>query len=202
MLFFTIVLSFNISFTSGELNGFILFAQMSDSIDISASGSINFPMKLNIALYPYKLIYRMFNFDFFSYEALSFCLWENATTLDALVMKFLTITVALILIILIVFVFNSWKFKMWCHCCRPRTLRAAFTHSLATLLIASFSQCARVSLSVLSPIWLHAVNHKSIRVVFYSGDLQFFEGRHLQYALPALFFLFVLVVLPLSLIHI
>ena len=197
MIFFLIVLSFNISFTSGELNGFILFAQMSDSLDISAGGSIDFPVELDIASYPYKFIYRVFNFDFFSYDALSFCLWENATTLDALVMKFLTITFALILITLIVFVFNSWKFKIWCHCCRPQTLRAAFTHGLATLLIASFSQCARVSFLVLSPTWLQMVNHKSIPVVFYSGNLQPFEGRHLQYALPALFFLFVLVVLPL-----
>ena len=197
IIFFTVVMIFNISFTSGTLNGFILFAQMSDTIDVNAGGTIGLSEHVEIATYAYKVIYRAFNFDFFSLDKISFCLWESATTMDALSMKFLTITFALLLIILIIFVFNTWKFKLWCHWIRPRTLKAAFTHGLSTLLIVSFSQCARVSFLILSPTLLSIGVRERIPVVFYSGDLEPFVGKHLKYALPALFFLLLLVILPL-----
>ena len=197
IIFFSVVTMFNISFSSGALNGFIFFAQMSDTIDMSAGGTIGFPEPVEIATYPYKLIYRAFNFDFFSLDELLFCLWESATTMDALSMKFLTITFALLLIILIIFVFNTWKFKLLCHWIRPRTLKAAFTHGLSTLLIVSFSQCARVSFLILSPTLLSIGTGGRIPVVFFSGNLEPFVGKHLKYALPALLFLLLLVILPL-----
>ena len=198
IIFFLVVAIFNISFTSGVLNGFILFAQISDTIDLNAGGTIGFPQSLETITYPYKLIYRMFNFDFFSLDALSFCLWKHATTMDVLVMKFVTIMFAVLLIILIIFVFNTWKFKVWCHWFRPRTLKAAFTHGLSTLLIVSFSQCARVSFLILSPTRLRVgIDTHTVPVVFFSGNLQPFVGKHLKYAIPAVFFLLLLVMLPL-----
>ena len=195
--FFLVVTIFNISFTSGALNGFILFAQLSDTIDLNAGGTISLHQHVKFVTYPYKLIYRMFNFDFFSLDSLSFCLWKHATTMDALVMKFVTITFALLLMFLIIFVFNTWKFRVWCQSFRPRTLKAAFTHGLSTLLIVSFSQCARVSFFILTPARLYVGITHSIQVVFYSGNLQPFVGDHLKYAIPAVFFLFFLVILPL-----
>ena len=197
IIFFLVVTIFNISFTSGALNGFILFAQMSDTIDLNAGGTIGFHQFVEFFTYPYKLVYRMFNFDFFSLDVLSFCLWKDATTMDALIMKFVTITFALLLIILIIFFFNTWKFRVWCHWFRARTLKAAFTHGLSTLLIVSFSQCARVSFYILSPTRLNAGITHTILVVFYSGNLQPFVGEHLKYAIPAVFFLFFLVIVPL-----
>ena len=197
IVFFSVVTMFNISFTSGALNGFILFAQMSDTIDTNAGGTIGFPRHLEIVTFPYKLIYRMFNFDFFSLDALSFCLWKHATTMDALIMKFVTVTFALLLIVLIIFIFNTWKFRVWCHWFRPRTLKAAFTHGLSTLFIVSFSQCARVSFFILSPTKLYVGITHTVQVVFYSGNLQPFVGEHLKYAIPAVFFLLSLVILPL-----
>ena len=198
IIFFLVVTIFDISFTSGALNGFILFAQMSDTIDLNAGGTIDFHHYVRFATHPYKLIYRMFNFDFFSLDALSFCLWRHATTMDALIMKFVTITFALLLIVLIIFIFNTWKFRVWCHWFRPRTLKAAFTHGLSTLLIVSFSQCARVSFFILSPTRLYIGRQQhSTLAVFYSGNLQPFVGDHLKYAIPAIFFLFFLVIIPL-----
>ncbi len=197
IIFFLVVIIFNISFTSGALNGFILFAQMSDTIDLNAGGTINLHRRIMFVTYPYKLIYRMFNFDFFSLDVLSFCLWKHATTMDALIMKFVTITFALLLIVLIIFIFNTWKFRVWCHWFRSRTLKAAFTHGLSTLLIVSFSQCARVSFFILSPTSLNVGVSDTIPVVFYSGNLKPFIGKHLKYAIPAVLFLFFLVVTPL-----
>ena len=192
---FLLVAILNISLTSGTVNGFVLFAQVADSIDISAQGSIAFSTTVRNLSRPYKLIYRLFNFDFFSLESLSFCLWKSATTLDMLVIKFVTIVYALLLVLSTVLVLNSWKCKMLCAWFRPRTLRAALTHGLTTLLIICFSQCARVSSLILAPTFLTYANH-SEAVVLYNGGLHPFHKGHIQYAIPALFFLVLLVILP------
>ena len=65
---FLLVMIFNVSLTSGAVNGFVLFAQVADSIDISAQGSIEFPKITEYLSFPYRLIYRLFNFNFFSLE--------------------------------------------------------------------------------------------------------------------------------------
>ena len=192
---FLLVMIFNISLTSGAVNGFVLFAQVADSIDISAQGSIEFTTMIKYLSFPYRLIYRMFNFDFFSLKSLSFCFWESATTLDMMVVKFATIVYALFLIFFTVFILNSWKCKMLCAWFRPKTLRAALTHGLTTLLIICVSQCARISSLILAPTLLTYPDHKET-VVLYNGRLHPFHKGHLQYAIPALLFVIFLVVLP------
>ena len=192
---FLLVMIFNISLTSGAVNGFVLFAQVADSIDISAQGSIEFTTIIKKLSFPYRLIYRLFNFDFFSLESLSFCFWESATTLDMMVVKFATIVYALFLIFFTVFILNSWKCKMLCAWFRPRTLRAALTHGLTTLLVICVSQCARISSLILAPTLLTYPDHNVV-VVLYNAGLHPFHKGHLQYAIPALFFVILLVVLP------
>ena len=193
---FLVVTIFNVSLTSGTVNGFVLFAQIADSIDISAQGSIEFPDVAKALSYPYRLIYRMFNFDFFSLESLSFCLWESATALDMMAITYVTITYALCLVFLTVFVLNSWKCKLFCTWFRPKTLRTTLTHGLTTLLIICFSQCARVCFLILNQTQLLYLDHQET-VVFSNGALHPFHRGHLQYAIPAICFLTVLVFLPL-----
>ena len=193
---FLLVMIFNVSLTSGAVNGFVLFAQVADSIDISAQGSIEFPKITEYLSFPYRLIYRLFNFDFFSLEPISFCFWKSATTLDILAVKFVTIAYALFLVFFTVHILNSWKCKMLCAWFRPRTLRAALTHGLTTLLVICVSQCARISTSILAVTRLTYPDHDNEVVVLYNGELHPFHKGHLQYAIPALFFLIFLVVIP------
>ena len=120
---FLIVTTLNVCFTTGAVNGFVLFAQISDSIDIRGHGSIHFPEAARLIIKPARLIYGIFNFDFFSqFETLSFCMWKSATTLDMMAMKYVTITFAICLVVGIVFILNSWKCKVLCVWFRPTTL--------------------------------------------------------------------------------
>ena len=195
---YTIVMVFNISFTSGEISGFIFFAQIADSLSISASDSITFPPVIWYFTQAHQFIYRMFNFDFFSIEALSFCLWEGATALDAMIMKYVTILYAMGLIIMTILVMKSTRFKRFCTCFRPRALRSAAIHGLTTFIIICFSQCARVSFQIISPAYLYGRGPVKIdTVVQRSGELKPFDETHRKYAIPALFFFFILVILPL-----
>jgi hypothetical protein len=189
---------FNISFTSGEINGFIFFAQIADSLSISASDSIRFPPVIWYFTQAHQFIYRMFNFDFFSVETLSFCLWEGATALDAMTMKYVTILYAMGLIVVTILLMKSTRLKRFCTCFRPRALRSAAIHGLTTFIIICFSQCARVSFQIISPAYLYGRGPKKVdTVVQRSGELKPFGETHRKYAIPALFFLFILVILPL-----
>ena len=97
---FLIVIIFNVSFTSGAANGFIFFSQVLDSLSITANDFIRLPRGLRLLTEVFHFIYRFFNFDFFSIKVLSFCLWKDATTLDVLAFKYVTVIYGLILVLI------------------------------------------------------------------------------------------------------
>ena len=70
---FVIIVTFDINFVSGELNGFIFFTQVYDLLSITENGFIYFPKVADIALNMIHSIYKFLNFDFFSVDVLSFC---------------------------------------------------------------------------------------------------------------------------------
>ena len=109
IVFFIIVTVFNISFTSGAINSFILFAQLQDSLAIHGNGVAHVSLANRYLISISEFVYRFFNFDFFSMEELSFCLWRGATTLDAMAFKYVTVVSGLILMLICVLVMNSFN---------------------------------------------------------------------------------------------
>ena len=175
------------SFTCGAVSSFILFAQLQDALAVYSDELIYSSFNhyfISIA----KLIYRFFNFEFFSIEELSFCLWKGATILDALAFKYVTILFGLILILIYVYLVNSSQIKRYLPCLRPTTLRSSLIHGLSVFFVMCYSQCARVSLGILTPVQLYKKDNLYEKtVVFLSGDLSMFEPNHLRYAIPAVF---------------
>ena len=193
---FIIITFVNVSFTCGAVSSFILFAQLQDSLAVYGNELIYSSFNqyfISIA----KLIYRFFNFEFFSIEELSFCLWKGATVLDALAFKYVTILFGLILIVIYVYLVNSSRIKRYLPCLRPTTLRSSLIHGLSAFFVMCYSQCARVSLGILTPVQLYKNNNLYEKtVVFLSGNLSMFEPVHLRYAIPAVFFTTTLLLLP------
>lgn len=199
MILFIIIIVFNVSFTSGATTGFILFAQVLDSLSLDANGVIQFPRAVSVLTSAQRLLYRLFNLEFFSIEQLSFCLWEGATVLNAMVMKYVTIIFALGLVLCVVLVMKVCK----CHCQRlsHQTLKNAVVHGLSAFFVMCYAQCCRVSFQILCPMCVHAEGLACIReVVYRSGDLKSFHGEHLKYAVPAVVLLVLLSILPVLLI--
>ena len=194
---FIFVMTLNISFTSGALNGFILFAQLQDSLTVHGNGAVQIPSEHEFFVAFHRLIYRFFNFEFFSIEQLSFCLWRDATVLDAMAFKYVTVVYALILVFVCIFVMNSSRVRRTITCLRPKSFRSTTIHGLTTFFIMCFSQCARVSIQILGPMYLYKKGPELVEtVVFRSGQLKLFELRHLRYALPAIFFISTLLIPP------
>ena len=197
IVFFIIVTVFNISFTSGAINSFILFAQLQDALAIHGNGVAQVSMENRYIISISDFIYRFFNFDFFSMEELSFCLWRGATTLDAMAFKYVTVVSGLVLMLICVFVMNSSRVKRCFSCLRPSTLRSSLIHGLSAFFVMCYSQCARVSLHILTPENLSKEEHHYAKTVVYrSGHLSMFEPVHLKYAIPAIFFSSTLLLLP------
>ena len=196
-LLFIVVIVFNISFVTGELNGFIFFSQMFDSLSISAQGFIWFPETPHQAIRIARLFYKLFNFDFFTRNELSFCLWKGATTLDMLAFKYITMAYASLLIITTIWLINKCNLYKKIYCLRASTMRASITHGLSTFLVMVYAQSATVSLKILDYTPIHSKGHKyNQSVVTYQGDIPYFHPRHLPYAVPALICVFTIVIPP------
>ena len=205
-LVFVAIMVFNIKLTTGAFNAFLYFAQVSDNLLITANGFITFPYHTYTFVRINRLIYRMFNLNFFAVGELSFCLWKSAQTLDLLIFKYVTIIYALILVFIII------AFMRFCNCrtskstflsrlhWKKRSAHSTIIHGLTGFLVMCYSEGTRISLLLLTPVLLQtnsqSGNSYVKQVVFYNGEMDFFAGAHLLYALPALLFFIILGIIP------
>ena len=201
-LLFIVILFCNVTFTSGAVNGFTLFAQIIDLLYIDAHGIITLP-DASWLVYTYQVIYGFFNLEFFSGETFSFCLWKGATVLDTLVFKYITTVFAVLLVFALVVLMNyctCWKI---CKCFRKQGFGASVIQGLSAFLVMAYSQSARVTFDILQPTYLQdgrCDNFSKKYVVNLDGSMAYFGHQHIYYALPALAFLIFIVILPPSLL--
>lgn len=192
---FIVVLVFNVNFTSGAVNGFILFSQMLNTLDVDASGLITFPSLIGVLMEGYQLLYGPFSFNFFHIDSLSFSLWPNATALDMVAFKYVSILYALLLVIIVIWFMNKCATRL----SRKATIKSSVIHGLSAFLILCYSQCIRTSLTLLNSFPLYKRNGTNMiasRRVWLNGRVTIFSGSHLPYALPALFCLLTIGLIP------
>ena len=196
---FITVLVLNISFTSGAVNGFILYSQLLSSLHIDASGIIVFPPAIASLMDGYKLIYGFFNLDFFQIESLSFCLWPDASALDMLAFKYVTIVYALFLVLLVIWFMNKCAGKYLGKWFRITTIKSSVIHGISAFLILCYSQCISISLNLLNtyPLFVReGSNFTPPKRVWLNGNILYFSKSHLLYALPALLCLLTVGIIP------
>ena len=197
-ILFVVVLTFNISFTSGAINGFILFSQLLDTLFIDGSGVIEAPEAVRDISYGYHIIYGFFSLNFFSINPLSFCLWKDATVLDILAFKYVTIAYAFILILSVIMFMKYCARRMLGRYFKLSILKNSVIHGLSAFVVICYAQCIKVSLNILLPqtilgrggIALHP------KRVFLNGDIAHFSKEHLPYAIPAVLVLVIVGVIP------
>ena len=97
VLFLSVML-LNVSFSSGTITGFILFAQILDSVFLGDSAAID-NRAFTIFSSGYKIFYSFFNLNMFGVNALSFCLLRGANSLDVIAFKYVTVAYALLLVL-------------------------------------------------------------------------------------------------------
>ena len=200
---FIIVLVFNISFTSGTISGFILFSQLLSSFDLDASGIIKFSNsvkhKINEWAQIYLVLYGIFTLDFFNSESLSFCLMTKASALDMLAFKYVTILYTLLLIVAVIWVMNKFGGRCCGKYCRITTIKTSVIHGISSFLVICYTQCVQVSMNLLNPVHFKVEMDSGFDPparVWLNAEIVYFTNRHLPYALPALFCLLTIGILP------
>ena len=195
LILFTLIVIFDISFTTGGRNGFVFFSQMVTILqqDLTRHG-------WEVAQYfqsGYNLFYRIFNIDFFSLEQLSFCLFEGATAMDVLAFKYITIVFAFILIITVVVCANyCTRCSKPCSAMKKVTARKSLLHGLSAFIVICYTESVRVSFFILRYTTLRrAGGQKGPSVAFYAG-IAYLDKKHLSYAIPAIVSLGTIAIIP------
>ena len=203
-MIFLLILFFNISFTSGLVNGFIFYCQVVEvfrfqSMDLIPLSNLTHSLH-NIN----SMFYLSFSLDPFVHDDLSYCLWKSAKPMDILVFKYVTLVYALFLVLLVTFFIPHCTRFVRCRPSRKCSLIAKHVkfeggviHGLSTFLILCYAQCARSSFLLLT--WVTVYNKGSTdprTMVYYDGQVEWMGVKHLPYAIPAIFLSLVVLVLP------
>ena len=198
IIIFGVILSFNISFTSGTLNGFMFYAQIIDILSVSAvKHKSNYPFWTIITTKVSIFTYNYFNLNFFHLDTISFCLWEGATTLDIIAMKYLTIVFAFFLVICVFIFMNFCTFGNLKYYSKRLKLQQSVIHGISTFLVTCFAQTVKITFHIFSPASLTKRGGEKVSFqVYYNGDLTLFGANHLKYVIPGLILFFSVVVIP------
>ena len=203
-ILFLIVIFYNIQFTSGSLNSLLFYFQMIDALVLDVKGIVQPHIVVTSIMKANKLIYGIFNLDFFTLDEFSYCIWSTASTLDVLAFKYVTVAYSLILIIITVILMkfcNPSIIRKIFPCSREQfSVKTSIIHGLVAFLVICYAQSTKVSLFILTPGHIHWIglvkDHKRSTVVYYEGDMPFMRTQHLKYAIPAIFFLITFTIIP------
>lgn len=199
-IFFIVIIILDINFTHGAVNGLIFYFQVTDISVHVTTGFVRCTPILGMQEV-YNLLTGIFNLKFFYHTKLSFCLWHKFQTLDVLAFRYITITYSLCLVVAIVGIMKACNLKRITRkipkfCGRRVDMKSTVIHGLSGFLVLCYSECSKISLLILTPVSLYSYKSKTETVVLFNGELGYFEGRHLIYAIPALLFLIVIGLIP------
>ena len=222
-LLFLVIVAFNISITSGPVNGFILFAQiisnpvtvtrLSNQLQTILSGGHNSYIII-IAKAFLILPYSIWNLDFFSVILPPFCITrhQNFRAIHAYVLSYITAFYPLFLIVA-TYVFVQlhdhnfflvrvlWKPFRWCFSKigRKWELRTSLVDVFAGFLLLSYSKLCLVSFYLLVPMYGIKADGESQtdnpRLLF-DTSVAYFGGEHIPFVALSLFVIGAFIVLP------
>ncbi len=201
---FFVIIFFNLSFTSGLVNGFIFYAQIVEWLHISDFLTVPFSEAAKNMNHAHIFIYRMFSLHFFVLQKFSFCLWRSANALDVLGIRYLQLVYAVLLILIIIIVLDRANLAPCSKLRRKlpalylkRSSQNGIIHGLSAFLILCYSQCLNTSIMILSSSQIKSRGSmKMSTVVYYNGEIEWLSLRHLKYAIPAITFSLILLVIP------
>lgn len=191
VIFFLVVITFDISFTSGSLTGFLLFSQHIGPLEIQVPQDVFQYMQT-----PYRLLYGLFNFEYFGIEYLSFCLYRDFEVLDILAFKYITIVVAIGLVLALIAVMRHTAWSRFFRLRRRISSKTSVVNGLSAFLVTCYAQCTKTSFHILKYSTPMGYMGKRAGHYSYYGALIYLSPQHLLYTIPALFSLIVITTLP------
>ena len=193
-LLFIVVLVLNISFTTGNANCFVLYGQLLSSLAFKESIHFPYAVKVikDIVIYPYNIL----NLNFLNVESLSYCLWKNATFLQAVMIDYLTVGFALVLVLGTIFV-AKYQYIVTKIFSKFQKRSSFLIHGISAFFVLCYSQATTATFHILHYSCLYSAHVEcKVKVVNRAGHLNYLEGEHVPYAIVAIFVLLFMVVIP------
>ena len=198
------ILFYDIDLHSGAIGSIILFFQVYNSLNIYSDGEIDMPDE-NLSK-TITFLYNIWNLEYFGIWIPPYCLLQTRNALDILMMSYASGLYPFILI-LILFILHFCKRLSVCHSCTyycirlkwKLSLKASIINGLVTFWTLAYTKLALVSCLILSMQYLNGQDgsHQPRKIVVsLQGTIGYFHMKHLPYAIPALFILIVLIILP------
>ena len=196
VVFFTIVIVFDIHFTSGAANGFIFYCQVLDILSINGRGTLKSSPLIDKLSVFYKTVCGLFSLDFFNNDNFSYCLWPDAKIQHVLSFNYVTTAIAFLLVMALVVTMRYCCYNALSKIKRQMSLKESVVHGLTTFLIISYTQCAKVSFQILTPQDIYGQGGKVVRKVTFYGGIDYFGDAHMCHAVLAVIFLMLVVITP------
>ena len=204
-IIFIVIIYFNISFTSGLVNGFIFYCQMVEVIQLVSNGFISVSETARIINKVHTFVYLSTTLNLFFLEELSFCLWDNASAMSIAAFSNVTLLYALVLVVLVTVVFRSCSFR--CTCRRKSSgyfplapnpkFQGSIIHGLAAFLILCYAHCGHSSLPLLLSVSVYSKGPTAYQTrVYVQPDIEWLSADHLPFATLSLLLVFFMLFLP------
>ena len=216
-VFYLVIVTFQVSATSGPLNVFIFTAQLIASVLNNynslfvATAAQKQHLWVQAMLKILGTCYGVWNLDFFRSIIPPFCLSENITTLHALALQYLPAFYPLLLIIVTYILIELhdrnvrvlvWMWKPFHRCLAPfqRSLRwnpkTSIVSTFATFLTLAYNKLIFVSGGLLIGTKVTDIRGNSSHYLVYAPTVPYFGTEHLPFAILAIVVLSTFIALP------
>ena len=213
-IFCILICIFYISATSAYLHGFIFFSQIiTMPIIVRMAGNTDGYKEANLSSRIGENLYvsllGIWNLDMFRIFYKPFCIHPNMTIVQALALDYIIALYPLVLLIIMygLVSLHSRNNRIIVTLWRPfRTIlrpinlniETSLIESFATLYLLSTMKMQSVTLDLLSPTPLYYVDGRIDKklYLFLAGDVEYFGPEHMPYAILALLFSTIFLLLP------
>ena len=131
VLFFLVIIFFNVQLTTGPANAFILFSQaIVTNFDTRLKGQLSFN---NTFIKICSFVYCMFNLDFFAYLLEPFCMGTEHNTLDIIELNYVITIVPCVMILMVIACYQMARLtciSKLCQCNKAHTKNLACTKAI------------------------------------------------------------------------
>ena len=215
LVVFLVIIVFNIRLTTGPMNSFILFAQViSSTLDINQQGAapLNVVYGKGTTAFEksYQIPYNLFNLNLFGNLFPPFCLHENMSSSDVLVLRYAEGFFPVLIIVVILLLLRCqrcWKVSArlpsFCGHHRKYRIGTSLVHAFAAFVLLSYNRLCQTTSFLLAPVALFNRFLKSEEErIFFQGDYRIWDSYYvIHYKFPAYLVTVLLVATPIALFH-
>lgn len=205
-IIFVFIIVFNISLTSGLVNGFMFYCQVIGVIHLMSSNYLPFSAAAQVINKIHSLIYMSTSLYLFNLEDLSFCLWKDASPLSLAAFTNISLLYAFILVFVVTFAVRNCSYG----CCSYRRRFLGYTplmpnhqsssgiiHGLIAFLLLCYAQCCHSSSPLLLYVDVYSGGPTYFKsMVYFQPDIEWLSDHHVPYVILSSLLIFFILFLP------